>query len=52
MGVSRKLEDICQSLMLPVEQWKVVEFLTNTKNAQMINTLVGDIHEVLMDYQV
>ena len=52
MGAVRKLEDICQNLSLPTEQGKVVEFLTNPENAQRINDLVEDIHEVLMGYQV
>ena len=52
LGVSRELENICQSLTLPAEQGKVVEFLANTENAHKINGLVEDIHEVLMAYQV
>ena len=52
IGIVRKLEDICQSLTLPAEQGRVMEFLTNTKNAQRINGLVEDICEALMDYQV
>jgi len=35
-----------------VEHGKVVKFLTNAENAQKINHLVEDVHEVLMDYQV
>ena len=52
MNIVRKLEDIHQSLILPVEQVEVTEFLTNTENAQRINNLVEDVHEALMDYQV
>ena len=52
MGIARDLGDICQSLALPAKQRKVVEFLTNTENAQKINGLVEDIHEALMAYQV
>ena len=52
VGIARKLNDICQSLTLPAEQGKVVEFLKNTENAQKINGLVEDIHDALMDYQV
>ena len=29
-----------------------MEFLTKAKNAQRINSLVEDIHEALVDYQV
>ena len=52
LGITRKLKDICQSLTLLVEQGKAVGFLANTENAQQINGLVEDIHEVLMSYQV
>ena len=52
MGVARKLENIFQSLTLPEDEGKVMEFLTNTENAQRINGLVEDIFEALMEYQV
>ena len=52
MRISRKLEDVHRGLTLPLEQEKIVEFLTNTENARRINGLVEDIHEALMDYQV
>ena len=52
METARKLEDICQSPALPTEQEKIVEYLTNSENAQRINGLVEDIHEALMVYQV
>ena len=52
MRITRRLEVICQSLSLPTEQGNVVDFLVNVKNAQAINSLAEDIHEVLMDYQV
>jgi len=52
MGVARKLETAHQSLALPAEQGSVMEFLTNAKNVERINSLVEDIHEALMDYQV
>jgi len=50
--IARKLEGVCQGLTLPTEQGEVTEFLTNTENAQRINSLVEEIHEALMDYQV
>jgi len=50
--IARKLEDVCQSLTLLAEQGEVMGFLTNPENAQRINSLVDDIHEALMDYQV
>ena len=52
MEIVRKLRDICQNLTLPEGQGEVVEFLTNTENAQRFNGLVEDIHEALMAYQV
>jgi len=52
MGITRKLENICQDLALPAEQGEVMRFLENTENAQKINNLVEDICEALMEYQV
>ena len=52
MGIARKLENIHQSITLPGDQEKIMEFLTNAKNAQMVNSLVEDIHEALINYQV
>jgi len=52
MGTTRKLETICQGLTLPADQGKVKRFLDNTENAQRINSLVEDVHEALMGYQV
>ena len=51
-GITRKLKDICRELTLPAKQGKVLEFLTNTENAQKINGLVEDICEALMKYWV
>ena len=52
LGVTRKLENICQGLILPAEQGEVTRFLAITENAQRINSVVEDIHEGLMEYQV
>jgi len=52
MRLARKFGDICQSLNLPAEQGDVMDFLTSTENAQRINSLVEDIREALIDYQV
>jgi len=52
MGITRKLGNICQSLTLPAEKGMVVEYLTNAENAQRINSLVEDMCEALMVYQV
>ena len=52
MGIARKLEGIHQSITLPADKEKIVEFLTNAENAQRVNSLVEDIHDALMNYQV
>ena len=50
--MARKLEDILRGLTLLAEQGKIVEFLANTENVQRINSLVEDICEALIEYQV
>ena len=52
MWITSKLGDIHQSLSLPAEQGKIKGFLTNPENVQRVNTLVEDIREALMEYQV
>ena len=52
MGISRKLEDIHQSLTIPAEEGQALEFLINAENVRKINDLVEDIREALMEYQV
>ena len=52
MGISRKLEDIHQSLTIPTEEGQALEFLVNTENVRKINDLVEDICEALLEYQV
>ena len=52
MGIPRKLKDVRRGLTIPSEQGKLVGFLANAENAQMINGLVEDLRETLMDYQV
>jgi len=52
MGITRKLDDIYHGLTLPAEQMDVMIFLANTENAQRVNSLVEDIHEALIEYQV
>jgi len=52
MEMTRKLDSIYQGLTLPAEQGDVMRFLANTESAQRINSLVEDIHEALMEYQV
>jgi len=52
MWISRKLEDARRDLTPLEEQGKVVGFLTNTKITQKIDSLVEDVREAVMDYQV
>ena len=52
MEIGRKLEDICQSLTLLVEQGDAMRFQANSENMQRINGLLEDLHEALMGYQV
>jgi len=52
MGMTRELDNIYQGLTLPAEQRDIMIFLANTENAQMVNSLVEDIREALMEYQV
>ena len=51
-GISRKLEDVNQDLILLAEQGKVQGFLRNTENADKLGGLVEDIHDAMMEYQV
>ena len=52
MGISRKLEDIHQSLTIPAEEGQALEFLVNAENVRKNNDLVEDIREALLEYQV
>jgi len=52
MGMTRKLDNIYQGLTLPAEEGDVMRFLANNENAQSINSLVEDVCEALMEYQV
>ena len=48
----RKLEDIHQDLILPVEHGDVMGLLADNENVQRINDLLEDVHVALMGYQV
>jgi hypothetical protein len=50
--IARKLKDVNQTLDSITTQNDLVQFLDNTKNAQQLDGLVGDIHDALMGYQV
>jgi len=52
MGVSRKLEEIGQSMHSITTQKDFADFLKTPENAQKLNDLVEDIRYALMDYQV
>ena len=52
LAIARKLEGICQSLILPAGQGNAIKFLTNTETVQRIDTWVEDVHEALMTYHV
>jgi len=46
------LEGVYQSLALPAEQGEVKGFLTKPENVQRVNSLVEDIFDTLMEYQI
>ena len=52
MWIARKLEGVHQSLAPLAEQGEVNEFLTNPKNIKRVNSLVEDIFDAMMEYQV
>ena len=52
MGIGRKLEDIHQDLALLGEQGKAEGFFNNVQNADKLGSLVEDIRDAVMDYQV
>ena len=52
MGIVRTLEDVYRELILLSEQGKVQGFFNNVKNADKLVSLVKDIHDAMMDYQV
>ena len=50
--IGRKLQNTLQGLELLAKQESVEGFLKNTKNADKLRDLVGDIGDAVMDYQV
>ena len=52
MGIARQLEDVLRDLTPLAEQGKVVGFLANVKNAGKISSLIEDIRNAIMGYQV
>ena len=52
MRVDRKLEEIYQDLVTLGLQGKARGYFNNAENTEKLNSLVEDIRDVLMDYQV
>lgn len=52
MGIARQLKDVHQEIVRLAEQGKVARFLTKAENARKINSLVEDIRQIVVDYQV
>ena len=52
MGIGSKLEDIHQDLTLLGEQGKAEGFFNNVQNADKLGSLIEDIRDAVMDYQV
>ena len=52
MGITRKLNEVCQAMSTTTTQTDLPDFLNNHENAQRLNGLVEEIRYALMDYQV
>ena len=52
MRIARKLEDVHRDLIVLSEQGKAQGFFNNIKNADKLGSLVEDIRDAMMDYQV
>ena len=52
MEIPRKLEDVHQDLTLLAEQGKVEGFFNNVQNADRLGSMVEDIRDAMMEYQV
>ena len=52
MRVDRKLENIHQDLVALGSQGKTKGFFNNVENADKLASLVEDVRDVMMDYQV
>jgi hypothetical protein len=50
--ITRKLQEIGQILGSITNQNDLTQFLNNMENAQRLDSLVGDIRDALMGYQV
>ena len=52
MRIGRKLEDIQQELALLGEQGKAKGFFNNVEDSEKLGSLVEDVHDAMMNYQV
>jgi len=52
MVVGRKLQNILQGLELLAKKGNVEGFLNNPNNAEKLRSLVGDVCDAVMEYQV
>ena len=50
--IARKLKEVDQALNSITAREDLARFLDDTENAQKLNDLVGDLRDVLTDYQV
>jgi hypothetical protein len=50
--ITRKLKEVGQALDSITNREDLAQFLNDTKNAQKLNDLVGDLRDILTDYQV
>jgi len=52
MGNDRKFQDVLRDLAPPKEQGKVEGFFNSAENAGKLGSLVEDIRNAMMEYQV
>ena len=52
MGMNRKLQDVGRDLAPLKKQGKVEGFFNNSENAGKLSSLVEDIRDAMMEYQV
>ena len=52
MEILRKLQGVRRDLAVLEEQGKVAGFFNNSENASKLGSLVEDIRDVMMEYQV
>ena len=50
--IVRKLENVCQDLALLKAQGNIEGFFNNTENADNLSSLLEDIRDAMLEYQV